>query len=459
MIQRDKLYKLYCRKKNLRDKQIAHDNFKAVRNQVVHKIETSKKNYFEKFFVNNVSNTKKIWEGIRSLVTLKGFYNQNPKVIKEKSTNVTDPHKIANAFNNFFVKCGPNIANKIKNSKYNYKHFLGDKVLNSVFVDAVREDEIFKILNSFDSKKSTGPNSFPIKILKDFSNILAKPLASIINLSFSQGIFPSSLKLAKVTPIYKNKGDTTSCNNYRPISLLSIFSKLFEKCIYKRLYSYLEKNNLIYEKQFGFRKGYSTNHALISLIETIKSYLDKDNLVCGVFIDLQKAFDTVDHDILLYKIYHYGIRGEAYNWIKGFLTNRKQYVNISGFESSKQSITCGVPQGSTLGPLLFLLYINDLNRAFSKCVVHHFADDTNLIFASKKKETIETVMNHELKILVEWLKANKLSLNESKTELIIFHSQYKRIPDISIKINSFKLVKKKLCKLFRYFDRRSTFME
>lgn len=312
------------------------------------------------------------------------------------------------------MKCGPNIANKIKK--------LGDKVLNSVFVNAVRKDEIFKILNSFNFEKSSGPNSFPIKILKDFSNILTKPLASIINLSFSQGIFVSSLKLAKVTPTYKNKGDTKSCNNYRPISLLSIFSKLFEKCIYKYLYSYLEKNNFIYEKQFGFRKGYSTNHALINLTETIKSYLDKDNLVCGVFIDLQKAFDTVDHDILLYKIYHYGICGEAYNWIKGFLTNREQYVYISGFESSKQSITCSMPQGSTLGPLLFLLYINDLNHAFSKCVVHHFADDTNLIFASKKKETLETVMNHELKILVEWLKANIFSLNESKTELIIFHS-------------------------------------
>ena len=315
---------------------------------------------------------------------------------------------------------------------------MGEKTVNSLFLHAVEEDEICKIIKTFDAKKSVGPNSFPIRLLNDFCKPLAKPLSHIINLSFTEGMFPKALKTAKVIPIYK-KGDATLCSNYRPISLLPIFSKLFEKRFYKRLYSFFEKHKLIYEKQFGFRREHSTNQALISPIETIKQHLDQKKLVCGVFIDLQKAFDTFDHQILLNKLYHYGIRGEAFSWAREFLSNRKQFVNLSGINSMELSITCRVPQGSTLGPLSFLIYINDLHRTFNNCTVHHFADDTNLFCASKNVQTIQSVVNRELKILVQWLRANKLSLNENKTELIIFHSPKKHVPDISIKINNFKL--------------------
>ena len=191
------------------------------------------------------------------------------------------------------------------------------------------------------------------------------------------GVFPSVLKNAKVVLIFK-KDSKLDYNNYRPISLLSNIEKIFEKPIYKRLYTFLDNKN-IYDLQFGLRKQYSTSHVLINLTENIRKALDDGNIGCGVFVDLQKAFETVDHQILLAKLNHYGIRGVSNDWFKSYLSNCHQHVSINGYESGLATINCGVPQGSVLGPLLFLLYINDLNRAIRFCKVYHFADDTNLL--------------------------------------------------------------------------------
>ena len=188
--------------------------------------------------------------------------------------------------------------------------------------------------------------------------------------------------------------------------------------------------NCIFELQFGFRANHSTNHALFSLTETIRDALDNGNFACGIFIDLQKAFDTVDHEILLKKLEHYGIRGLANSWFKSYLTNRQQFVSINGFNSKSQTMKFGVPQGSVLGPLLFLIYINDLHKAIKFNAVHHFADDTNLLVTGKNLAVIQKKVNHDLKSLCTWLRANKISLNASKTELIIFRDPKKNYPRI-----------------------------
>ena len=202
----------------------------------------------------------------------------------------------------------------------------------------------------------------------------------------------------------------------------------------------MNENNLIYEYQFGFRKKYSTNHALLSIIEQIKSNLDTKKFACGVFVDLQKAFDTVNHDILPSKLDYYVINGIANEWLRSYLTNRCQSVRLGDVCSDEMNINCGVPQGSILGPLLFTIYINDMHKAFDKCLVHHFADDTNLLYADENPKNLQKVMDKELKVLVEWLRANRLSLNVGKTEFIIFRPPRKTLNDrIVLKLDQKKI--------------------
>ena len=232
-------------------------------------------------------------------------------------------------------------------------------------------------------------------LLKSFKDFCSTWLSKLVNLCFETSVFPEILKLAKVIPLHKKESKLVYLN-YRPISLLSVFSKIYEKLIYTRVYSYLIKNEMIYSKQFGFRSNHSTNHAIVSITEHIRQLLDKGHYVCGIFIDLEKAFDTVNHEILCNKFEFYGLRGNINKLLKSYLSNRKQYVSINGFDSEVKDVSCGVPQGSSLGPLLFLLYINDFRFCLSKTSSGHFADDTFIIYNSKKAKTIETVINTEL---------------------------------------------------------------
>ena len=254
-------------------------------------------------------------------------------------------------------------------------------------------------------------------------------------MSFSTEQFPSVLKITKFIPIHKkqSKGDFV---NYIPISLLSNIEEVIEKPKYKRLSNFLDINNPIYSLQFCFRPKYSTIHALINLTESIRQTLDEGSFGCGIFVDLQKAFDTVDHKILLHKLEYYGIRGVCNDWFKSYLSDRKQFVSINGYNSDLMPVDCGVPQGSVLGPLLFLIYINDLHKAIQYCKVHHFADDTNLFHTSKSVKNLNKLVNRDMKHLNNWLSANKISLNVEKTELVIFKSPRKvLVGEIKIKLS------------------------
>ena len=241
-------------------------------------------------------------------------------------------------------------------------------------------------------------------------------------MSFSTGQFPSVLKIAKVIPIHK-KQSRVDYTKYRPISLLSNIENIIEKLMNKRLSNFLDINNLIYSLQL--RPKYSTNHALINLSESIWQSLDEGSFGCGISVDLQKAFDTVDHKILLHKLEYYGLRGICNDWFKSYLSDRKQFVSVNGYNSDLMPVGCGVPQGSVLGPLLFLIYSNDLHKAIQYCKVHHFADDTNLFHTSKSVKNLNKQINRDKKHLNNWSSANKIFLNVEKTELVIFKSPRK----------------------------------
>ncbi len=230
--------------------------------------------------------------------------------------------------------------------------------------------------------------------------------------------------------------DETDSGNYRPISLLSNFNQIFEKLMYKRLKSFFDKNKILYDKQYGFRAKRSTQHAIIDIINNIHNNMDKGLFSCGIFIDLKKAFDTVDHSILLHKLHHYGIRGVINNWFRSYLTDRIHTTQIGGNISSKHTVNLGVPQGSVLGPLLFLIYINDIYKSCEVFKFYLFADDTNLVYSDKKLKSLETIINRELIGVCEWLNTNKLTLNLKKSNYVIFHPHQKKL-DYQVELKMF----------------------
>ena len=424
---RDRLLNRFIKCKDPVKKTELHQKYKVLRNKVLSLTRSSKKLHYKSYFEENSKNLKKTWSGIKSIINIHIVNKSAPKSLLVDGEVTSDPNKIVNGFNDYFSTVADKLQKSIHTRGLDFSKYLVNPSENNFQFRPADPQEVLLIVNSLDNNKASGPSSTPTEALKLVKNSICFPLTHIINLSFTTGIYPTRLKEAKIIPIYKGKGDPLIVSNYRPISLLSNINKIFEKIVYKRLYSFLEKYNCIYELQFGFRAKHSTNHALISLTERIREALDSKGgkFACGVFIDLQKAFDTVDHSILLKKLEHYGIRGLANNWFQSYLTGRKQLTSVNGTKSGLKDMKHGVPQGSVLGPLLFLIYINDLHNAIRFSTVHHFADDTNLLVTNSCIKKVQDQVNLDLKYLSNWLKANKIALNASKTEVIIFRHKNK----------------------------------
>ena len=298
-----------------------------------------------------------------------------------------------------------------------------------------------QIVQTLKSSASTGYDGISVNLLKKIIHFIVSPLTHIFNLSIASGIFPNSLKIAKVIPIYK-KDDSSTVSNYRPISILPAISKILEKIIHQRLYDFLNCNNLLIPNQFGFRKSHSTDHAIIQLYDKIINSFSKKEHAISIFMDLSKAFDTIDHKILICKLSHYGIRGTVLSWFKDYLNNRQQYVSFQSIESHKLKIQCGVPQGSILGPLLFILYINDIIKSSPTLNFILFADDTNIFYSHKDLDILNATLNSELSKIQLWLKCNKLSLNIKKTNYMYFRNVHSPPVKCNININGAPLIEK-----------------
>ena len=303
----------------------------------------------------------------------------------------------------------------------------------------VTEEFVYKELCKLNVTKSTGIDGFKPKFLKDGADVIKSAVTHIINLSLETGVVPDGLKSAIVKPLYK-KSSRLDVGNYRPVSILPIISKILERAVYLQMEKHLKDKNILYEFQSGFRTSYSTDTCLIDLQDSIRMEISKGKYVGMVLMDLQKAFDTVDHDILLDKLDAMGF--DHNEWFKSYLRGRKQMVVVNDVSSETGTVTCGVPQGSILGPLLFLCYVNDMPISV-KCKLLLYADDSALIISGFDPKEIAKELSKELESCRQWLIDNKLSLHLGKTEAILFGSKRKlrRVNSFTVKCGEIQIKK------------------
>ena len=405
-------------------------------------VKLAKAKYYNKYFKENAANSKKQWEMINNLLNRKGKHNGRIKLKDDKGSTIDDPKKVSENFNKYFTSIASKLKTEIdiKNGANistdpeGYKKTLPKESVNSMYVSNVNSFEIGSIIDDLKNKATLDTRTTALKIARQhdtFTNMLA----DLINISFEQGICPAALKIARVIPIHKG-GPKTDVSNYRPISLLSIFSKIYEKCMYKRVINFLNKNNKLFEGQYGFRAKRSCEHAILNAQHEILSSLNKKQISLLLLIDFSKAFDMVEHSILLKKLINVGIRGNAYKWFESYLSGRKQFVSSNNCESDSLALTYGVPQGSILGPLLFIIYINDLPNVSNLARFILYADDANILITGVTTDEVIAKTNKVIQVLCDWVDCNRLLLNLKKTHYMIFSRSRRVIPDFNLKIDN-----------------------
>ena len=400
--------------------------YKKYRNTLAHVKELAKKNYYSQLIDSTKHNVRLLWKTINSITKFtKTSSNYVTELHNESSgEKLTDHAKISNMFNKYFSEIGQKMASKIARPSSCDSPIkpLNLNQKNSFYFKPVTESDVLTHINQLNPMKSAGPEGIPLKFIKMTAPIITPVLVQIFNKCVVNGIYPNCLKTGQIIPIHKS-GPKNLCSNYRPISLLSPFSKIFEKCIYDQLYWYFEKFKLLSPDQFGFKKNCSSAHAVRQLCDSFVENLDDKKSTCAIFLDLSKAFDTVDHHILIKKLEQHGIRGLPLQLLKSYLTCRFQYTLVNGVKSNLCQVMCGVPQGSTLGPLLFLIYINDLPH-ISKFKTKLFADDTVLTLSNSCITRLHQEVNEELKHIDNWMKFNKLSINYHKTKCMLITGKH-----------------------------------
>jgi len=348
--------------------------------------------------------------------------SSNINSVLDNGISLTDPKQIAEKFNEFFANVAVDISERINPpSPAQVDQELNEpnegRLFNMTQIP-IQQAEIIDSIKNLNATNSLDPNDISMKVLKKLGRLIATPLLYIFNKSLQTSIYPEKFKIAKIVPIFK-EGNPELTTNYRPISLLCNFSKIFEKIVHTRLAKHLESQNFLSESQFGFRKGHSTTHPMTHLLNYAFEAFNNKKHVAAIFCDLSKAFDTCDPKVMRKKLRQVGVMGGELDWFLSYLTDRQQYVYIAGHKSGLLPVRLGVPQGSILGPLLFLIYINDLPGA-SSLNTKLFADDTALLASDSDVIRLERKLNEEFQKICTYFRANRLSLNPKKTKFIIF---------------------------------------
>ena len=409
----------------------------SLKNKINSVLRKAKSDYYLKIFDFYKSNLRKTWKLIRDILS----FTENGKAIKTilfNNTEYIEDIDIANIFNDYFCNIPVTLDANIPPSTINPLDHV-TRVNASIVLDPVSITECKKIIHNL-NKTNTHLDHMPVDLFKNNSEIFAPLISDLANLCFSTGMFPDPLKIACVTPVFK-KGDPKIVSNYRPISVAHYLSKILENLILVRLNNFLTEFNVIADDQYGFRAGKSTADAIVRFLEFLYSAIDRNEYAIALFIDYQKAFDTVNREILLKKLDKYGIRGKPLDLIASYLSNRFQFTKINSSQSSKLPCNIGLPQGAILSPTLFILYINDLHNLSNNFSTVLFADDTTLLFKNPVFSNLIQSCNQEIDKFRLWTTANRLSLNVDKTCAIVFgNRKHTQNFSISFGVSTIKIV-------------------
>ena len=411
-------------------------NLKSYNRILKRNIYLAKRQYYYDRFSECGNDMKKTWGTLKDILNLNKNKNTFPETICNGDKDESNRLEICEKFNTFFINNCRDLQKRVHSDEpSHFGEYLETRSNITFSFSSVNVKTVGEIIDELKPKQSSGLDHISVNLLKLIKDEIIGAITLLVNQTLATGIFPDDLKVAKVSPIYK-KGDKNDINNYRPISILPAISKVFEKIIAKQLSNFFEENKLLTNCQYGFRSQHSTEYAVLEIVDRTLFAMDRNESPVHIYLDLSKAFDTIGHDILIEKLQHYGIKGAACNLIKNYLSNRMQCVSIDNVTSSLQNVTTGVPQGSILGPLLFSIYINDMEKASNFFNYISYADDTTLFFSLNPFMARDpSRINSELSKISDWLCANKLVLNVKKSKFMVFHTPKRKVVPPKLIIN------------------------
>lgn len=425
---KENLYKKWKQNRN----DINYMRYVNYKNKFNAMIRNSKQLFYNKLFEND-ANSKKVWDEVNSIIKNKSKENKIAK-IEDNGISYESNKDISNLLNKYFTTIGEILNANIISGNNDFRKYMPPKLDNSIRLTKISVQEVEKIINSMANKNSSGIDMISQKLLKFVGKEVCPVLTKLINLSILEQKYPECLKTAKVIPIHKG-GSKSDCNNYRPISLLSSFNKIFETKICNDISKFVDKNNILFINQFGFRKYHNTIDALIKVHDHITEEKRNKRKIIGIFLDFRKAFDSINTEILISKLEYYGISGPYNKLLNSYLTDRKTRTYTNDAISEPMVIKFGVPQGSVLGPILFSLYINDIKNMAENFNINLFADDTSLFCSGETYNQVETKCKQALKECSKWLISNKLTLNVTKSNWIDFSKPTKDGKNITLDID------------------------